>query len=57
MQKQMQISESRVPKRCEKKRGGRDVKYVGNLADGVNILLVIQDWKPETASNQGGLVL
>jgi len=46
MQKQMQISESRVAKRCKKKKV-RDVKYVGNVADGVNILLVVQDWKPE----------
>jgi hypothetical protein len=53
MQKQMKISESRVAKRCKrKKKGRRDVKYVGNAADGVNILLAIQDWKPETASNQ-----
>jgi hypothetical protein len=54
MQKQMQISESRVAKRCERRRkkGRRDVKYVGNVADDVNILLAIQDWKLETASNQ-----
>ena len=56
MQKQMQISESKVAKRCKrKKKKVGDVKYVGNVADGVIILLAIQDWKPETASNLRGI--
>jgi hypothetical protein len=36
----MQISESRVAKKTvEKKKGRKDVKYLGNVANGVNILL------------------
>lgn len=40
----MQISESRVAKRCEKKKGKRNVKDDGNLIGGVNILLAIQPY-------------
>lgn len=53
MQKQVQISESRVAKKTveRKKKGRRDVECLGNVANGVNILLATQDWRSGTAGN------